>query len=212
MMPAFSPAMASAVSPSLSVWSKPMVVMAQQSGLHDVGAIEAPAEADLDDGPVRALHGEVLEGQGGEHLEVGGGAVGGGLVHALGVHVGRMRRTPAMNSLGGDHASVDADALAVRDQVGRGEQAGALAGAAQQLGGGPGGAALALGAGDVEDVVAAFGVAEGRQQVRHAAQVQGVRVIGPGAAPLVVHALFEEAYRHPRKWLWGGTSRTTSGL
>ena len=58
MIPAFARAMSSMVSPSHSVWSRPIGVMTRRLRLQHVGGVVGAAEADLDDGDVDGRVGE----------------------------------------------------------------------------------------------------------------------------------------------------------
>ena len=150
MIPAFSPAIASSVSPSISVWSSPIDVMTRQRGHDHVGGVEPPAEADLDHRPldararrsrrtpsaVRDLEERAVRGPPGSARCARAGARQPRLVGPL---------------------AVDADALAEVDQVRRGEEPGAQPGRAQHALDQRAHRALAVRAGDVHRAEARSG-------------------------------------------------------
>ena len=125
-----------------------------EEGVDDVGGVETAAQADFEDGDVdracaslEPFSGEVEEGERGEDLEEAGGMgqiagfdeAAGGLVD-LEVEAGEV--------VVGDLDAVDLDALVDADEVGRGVEAGAVAGGGEDAGQGGGRGAFAVGSGD----------------------------------------------------------------
>ena len=134
--------------------------VAQHGGLRradDVGGVEFAAHAHLAHHDVALAAGKPREGDGGDHLKLGGlleDAVGQGL-DLLG---------DLAQLLVGDHLAVDLHPLVEPDDVGRGVQAGAVAGLPQHRGHHGAGGALAVGAGDVDELQRPLRVAHLVQQ------------------------------------------------
>ena len=135
-------------------------------GLVDVGGVEPPAEADLEDDGVERLRGEDLPRRQRAELEIGQR------------HVAARRFDPreALAQRGVvDRPPVDADALVVIDQMRRGVEADAIAGAAQDALEHGAGRALAVGAAD-EDDRAGLALAQAAADFAHPVEAQRDRL------------------------------------
>jgi hypothetical protein len=107
----------------------------------DVGGVEPAAHADLQHKRVGGHPGEGKKGGGGGRLEKAGSDAGQGVEHLF---------EEASEVVVGDQPSGQADALVKADQMGRGEDVGALASALQRGAKEGGGRALAVGPRDME--------------------------------------------------------------
>ena len=127
-------------------------------GLHDVGRVEPPAEARLEDGHVHALAAEVREGGGRRHLEEGRVRLED---PAADEPLGRVADGAHRDRevVVGDLAPVDGDPLVHAHEVGRGVAAGAQARRPQRGVAVGRDRALAVRAGDEQRRVRALGVA-----------------------------------------------------
>ncbi len=143
----------------------------------DVGGVETTAETNFEDGYLYrffsrfAISCEVLEGQGGEDFEEAGwmGEIAGfdeeagGLVD-LEVEAGEV--------FVGDLGAVDLDAFVDTDEVGRGVEAGAVAGGGENAGQGRGGGAFAVGSGDQDGRKGILRVSQGCGEDAHMGKVE----------------------------------------
>ena len=165
----------------------------RQLRVDDVGGVEATAEADLEDGDIDALlrviaerdSGEEFEkagrmrefavsdergGRGVDECEENGKVVVGNLVELGGFAVGKL------------------DALVDAEQVGRGVEAGAKTGSAEDRGERGGGRTLAVGAGDEHGAEGAVRVPERVQQSADVVERPLARSAGSASAQFGTHA------------------------
>ena len=163
----------------------------------DIGAVEAAAEADLDDLHLGILRRERGEGERGEQLE---GADVSGLGSEIGFGVSAQLGCERGEELLVQRLAVDPDALAERVQVGAGEQAGAQSGGAQAGFDHRGGGAFALGAGDMDGGASVLRVAHAAQE--RADAVEGEH--GAGAAGQRAALEVREAHQPVDRGVVGG--------
>ena len=175
MMPAFSSAIARRQSPCAVGVVAPDVGDHGDVGLDDVGGVVAAEQPDLDDRHVDGLVGEPRERRRGEQVEVAG---------PIGEQ--RLDRRDLGDDLGevvvADRLAVAADALGDRLEVGAGVGADGEAVGPEQGGDHPGGGALAVGPGDVDDRCGGLRVAEHLHEPAHALERQPVDDAGRGSA------------------------------
>ena len=158
-IPAFSPAMASRLRPRKASWSKSMGVITHRSGSHDVGGVQASAQADFEYDDVHGFLGEDIESHGGDGFKVRGVQVDCAGGQQL-LHGGMHAVEGAGETLGGDGPAIDLDALGGFGEVGRGEESGAPPRGAQGGFDHGAGGAFAVGAGDVDEAGAVLRAAE----------------------------------------------------
>ena len=91
--------------------------------------------------------------------------------------------------------AIDGEPLFDSLQVGRAEHAGAIAGGGEHRGDHGRRGAFALGAGDVDDLHAGVGLAEPRQQLPHAVELELPLLVGNERRALVVDAAHEPIER-----------------
>src|SRR5579883_933296 len=125
------------------------------AGLDDVGGVKAAAHADFEDREVELLAREILEGDGGQHLEEAGMPGEFGLAdQALSGAVDEI--VDEGEVVIGNWPSVDAHALVDADQVRGGVKAGLVSGGGQDGSESGGGRTLAVGPGDQDGGEAAL--------------------------------------------------------
>jgi len=141
-----------------------------RDGRDRVGRVEASAQPSLDHGDLYAGAPEVLEGERALQLEVQRRA----LARRAQPIDGRSQRIvhDRRQGVGRDERAVDPDALAVVDQMRRGEQPRAVAGGAQARGDHGRGRALTLGPHDMDNAIGAVGMVQQLQQPAHAVEGQ----------------------------------------
>ena len=135
-----------------------------------VGGVEFAAHTRLQDHNVAALPVEPGQGDGSDQLKLGGQ-----IRHGLGEGPDIVRDRG--QCLPGDHFPVDLHPFPEVDHVGRDEQTGPIAGSGQDGGEGGGGAALAVGAHDVDVLGPQLGIPQPVHQLGNAAEP------GHGALP-----------------------------
>ena len=160
-------------------------------GRDDIGGVEPAAEADLDDGDVHGLLGEVEQAHRGSEFKEGGLA---GLVGQIGRGVGDALRGSREVGVR-DDARVDSDALADVDQVRAGVDADGVAARFEAAGRHLARAALALGSGDVHVPHGPVRVAEQVHEVAHAVEFEQVGHRASRAHALDIGAVEQPPHR-----------------
>jgi len=141
----------------------------RNQGLHQVGSIHPAAETNLDHRAVHFFQGEMAEGQGGEHLEVG---------RTVRPEPGKTfdHRGQFLDPTGeigpADRTLIDLDALPGVQQVRGGVKTDPEPGGLKKTGRQAGGRPFAVGPGHVENLQASLGLAESGQQTGHVGQSQ----------------------------------------
>ena len=138
----------------------------QHRGADQIGGVPPAAEARLEDDDVALAAGIPEEGGGADQLKFGGTAALGG--HDLGG--GSHLLHHLTEGLRRDHGPVDLDPLPEVENERRDEQPGAVAGGGEAAGDHRAGAALAVGADDMDEPEDVLGVAEAVHQLGDALQ------------------------------------------
>ena len=133
----------------------------------DIGRIESSAQADLDDRHIDPPPDEMKKAQGGGHFKEGRGHPAGGELD-LYQQAGQLRR--------GDGLAVDLNAFLDAAEMGRGEQAGVVAGPAKDGRQHGGRRAFALAAGHVHDAQALLRITKALEQPPHTVELEVARL------------------------------------